>query len=155
MRRYRFRLESVLRLRQAQEAQARDVLAAANAELRAALAARDAEARRYAGLPRPLGAMTADLLRQEHAAAALVAATLVHAQQVVSAAAARAAEAQVAWSAAAQRVAVLERLDERRRLEHADEARGREIAEIDDLVTSRFVRGEVASDHLVARGGWG
>lgn len=147
MRRYRFRLESVLRLRRAEEGQARDALAAANAELRAALGARDAEARRYAGLPRPLGTMTPEVLRSEHATTTLAAATLAGAQQAVSAAAARTAEAQLAWSAAAQRVSVLERLDERRRLEHAEDLRHEEITELDDLVTSRYVSGAVASDH--------
>ncbi|MHB1583547.1 MAG: hypothetical protein ACYC0E_07355, partial [Acidimicrobiales bacterium] len=73
MRRYRFRLEAVLRLRRAEEGQARDALAAANVELRTALVARDAEAGRYAALPRPLGAMTAERLRREHADASLAA----------------------------------------------------------------------------------
>lgn len=147
MRRYRFRLESVLRLRRAEEGQARDALAAANAELRAALAARDAEAQRYACLPRTLGAMSPELLRREHATAALAAATLAGAQQAVSAAAARTAEAQLAWSAAAQRVSVLERLDHRRRIEHAEDLLHHEIAELDDLVTSRYVSGALASDN--------
>lgn len=139
MRRYRFRLESVLRLRRAEESRARDVLAAANAELRQALRARDAEARRYAALPRSLGEMTLEQYLGEAAAAALAAATLAQARRVVSVAAARVAEAQLAWSSAAQRLAVLERLDERRRVEHAVEAQREEAAALDDLVTSRYV----------------
>lgn len=146
MRRYQFRLEAVLRLRRAEEGQARDALAAANAELRGALVARDAVAGRYAALPRPLGAMTAESLRREHADASLAAASLAAAQQIVSAAAARAAATQLAWSAAAQRVAVLERLDERRRAEHADEWRRHEATELDDLVTSRYVSGAIVGD---------
>ncbi len=42
-----------------------------------------------------------------------------------------------AWSEAARRVTVLERLDERRRAEHADDERRAEVTEVDDLVTAR------------------
>ena len=48
------------------------------------------------------------------------------------------------WTAARQRVAALERLEARRRDEHAIEARRAEDRLVDDLVVARHARGEHA-----------
>jgi flagellar protein FliJ len=136
--RYKFRLAAVLRVRQAEEEQAADALRRANARVRALLAARDDEVARYRSLAVTGGPMTAAELRQERATAALVADTMTAAEKAAMTAAADAALAQVAWSTAARRVTALERLDERRRAEHADDERRAQIAEVDDLVTARY-----------------
>jgi len=136
--RYRFRLATVLRVRQAEEDQASDTLRRANERVRELLAARDREAARYRSLPVADGSMTLPELRQEQAAASLVAEALTAADQAAMAAASDAVQAQVAWSTAVRRVTVLERLDSRRRAEHDAEVRQADVKEVDDLVTARF-----------------
>src|SRR5207237_5450454 len=57
-----------------------------------------------------------------------------------------AAERRHAWSQAAKEVSVLERLDERRRAEHALEAARQADAEVDDIVVGRFARNQAEHD---------
>jgi len=134
--RYRFPLETVLRVRRAEERAARARLLLANATLVSAIASRDLADARY----RATGSRVVDLvsLLEERCAAELAAVALEHAKKMVSRAASEAALAHVAWTSAAKRVATLERLDERRRGEHlVDEAR-REVAMVDDIVAARY-----------------
>ena len=134
--RYRFPLEMVLRVRRAEEKVARARLLVANTSLVSAIAARDLADARY----RATGSLVVDLasLLAERSAAELAAATLEHARKVVSRAASEAALAHVAWTSAAKRVAMLERLDEHRRGEHLVEEGRREVAMVDDIVASRY-----------------
>jgi len=60
----------------------------------------------------------------------------------MDAAAAEAACRYVSWSEAACLVAALERLDDRRRAEHRDEALRAEVAEADDMTSARFATGD-------------
>lgn len=140
MSRFRFRLEGVLRVRRAQESDARTALAAANAHLRQRLEARE-EAhlhyRQMVGRQRP--ACTVAALASDRLDAALAADRLDAAARAVTRAAGDAAVAQVSWTQAARRVSVLERLEERRRAEHADVESRAEVRAVDDLVTSRWV----------------
>ena len=138
MRRYEFRLASVLQLRRAEEQSARGALRAANDELRRRIATRDERAAHYRVVAATPPAASAEGLLAQHQLAELAAAAVVGARRRVTTAAADAALAQVAWSNASRRVKVLERLDERRRAEHAAAEARAEAAEIDDLVTSRY-----------------
>ncbi len=139
MKRYVFRLNGVLQLRRAEEEQARELLSVANARLRRSILARDEEVARYRELASVTTATTAESLLCEQSAASLAAEVLTAARHAVAAAAAEAALAQVAWSAASRRVKILERLDDRRRLEHAEMERRAEIAVVDDIVTARYL----------------
>ena len=140
MKRYRFRLDTVLRVRQVEEERARGQLALANREMAEADALLEARIDHYGDVPRtevalPVSAYLATRDRQEWAARAVVAAGTAR----------LVAEAQVAvrrdeWSAAASRVAALERLDERRRDEHRLEAQRQEGLEVDDIVVARAGR---------------
>jgi len=133
--RYVFRLATVLRVRRAEEQRARAALMVANASLVGAIEDRDeADARYRAQLTTVSDA--ASLVR-ERCDAELAAATLERAQRRVSRAASEAALARVEWSGAARRVAMLERLDERRRAEHLESERRREAVAVDDLVAGR------------------
>ncbi len=138
MRRYEFRLASVLQLRRAEEQSARGALRAANDELRRRIATRDERAAHYRVVAATPPAASAEGLLAQHQLGELAAAAVLSARRRVTAAAADAALAQVAWSNASRRVKVLERLDERRRAEHAAAEARAEAAEIDDLVTSRY-----------------
>lgn len=151
MKRYQFRLAAVLRLRHAEEEQAREALSAANGRLRARISERDAELTRYTRLSTATPATTLDGLRAEHQAAGLAAAVVTQARSAVTTAAADAALAQISWSGASRRLKVLERLDERRREEHAEDERRAEIATIDDIVTARYVDAQNAAEHEAAR----
>jgi flagellar export protein FliJ len=142
MKRYHFRLEQVLRVRRTQEELERAALLAANQEFRVRTG-REAVALERHGLRLVAGATTpeptAALLRRrflEESSARSV--TLARA--AVHEAGLNAAARRQAWAEAARRVAILERLDERRRAEHAAEAARQEALEVDDLVVSRFGR---------------
>ncbi|MCU1495390.1 MAG: hypothetical protein JWO62_3154 [Acidimicrobiaceae bacterium] len=139
MKRYEFRLAAVLRLRRAEEEQARETLSAANGRLRAQILERDLQAARYALLARETSATTLDGLLAEQHAAGLAAAVVAQANRATTTAAADAALAQVAWTGASKRVKILERLDDRRRDEHAASDQLAEVAVIDDIVTARYV----------------
>jgi flagellar protein FliJ len=140
MKRYKFRLDQVLRVRRMEEEQARAALLAANAELnRAGERLRD-RTERYHTMVAPIGpSQLTEFLawRQRHEAAATA---VIDAGTAVESATSQAAESRDGWSAAAARVTALERLDERRRAEHAAEAEREFDQEIDDLVTSRHGR---------------
>jgi flagellar protein FliJ len=140
VKRYRFRLESVLRARRAQEELARQELARANLRLRAAVARRDDEEARYRALvERPARGDRTDFL-EDRAQAELAAATLNGARRTAEDVAVAAAVRHAAWRETAQRVAALERLDERRRDEHALEASRAEVNELDDMTSARWAR---------------
>lgn len=138
MKRYQFRLASVLRLRRAEQEQARVVLAEANTRLKALLLARDREAAHFGELARRSDAADANALLAERHDAEVARQRLALADRQVAEAAGAAAIAQVAWLGAHQRVLALERLEERRRAEHAAEVLREEIALLDDLSTARF-----------------
>jgi flagellar FliJ protein len=148
MKRYQFRLAAVLRLRRAEEEQARERLLAANSRLREVIAARDREAARYSALASNTEATTLEGLLAEQQAASLAASVVAGARRAVTTAAADAALAQIAWTSASRRVRILERLDDRRRAEHAEEELRSEVATVDDMVTARYVsahRAELAT----------
>lgn len=139
-RRYRFRLESVLRVRRIEEDRAAGALAFANVEARNAATERAARQAAYAALPSlAVRAGTEDFVVdrwRRSAAAASVAGGLADeaaALEVVD-------ERRTDWSAAAQRTSALERLDGRRREEHELAAGRDETIAVDELVTGRFVR---------------
>lgn len=147
MKRYEFRLATVLRLRRAEQERAQAVLVGANATLRANLTRRDRETARYRALQAPSGATNPTEFRRDELRFTLAARTLSAVEREVAAAAASAALAQVAWSAASARVEILERLDARRRAEHAESEQRADLALVDDLVTARYVReGAFGSD---------
>ncbi len=140
MKRYKFRLEQVLRVRRMEEEQARASLLAANAQLHTAGQRLRDRTERYHTMVAPIGpSQLTEFLawrqRREAAATALLAAG-----QAVDSATVQVAERRDGWSAAAAKVTALERLDERRRAEHAAEAAREFDQEIDDLVTSRHGR---------------
>lgn len=142
MRRYRSRLDSVLRARRAQEELARQALARANAVLRGAEDKYREERSRYESLAVTAGIQDRESFRQSRLSAELTAATLAAATRNREKAAVIAAVHHAAWREAAQRVASLERLDARRRAENALEGMRGEAIEIDDVVASRWDVGE-------------
>lgn len=149
MSRYRFRLETVLRVRRAEESDAKGALLRANARLRAALDARDQAQQRYRDVVESQSLSgSVEQLRRDRWHAEVAARALSDAQREAMRVAGEAALAQVDWAQAARRVAVLERLDLRRRSEHAEGERRAEVGVVDDLVTARYV-----SDHPAGSGG--
>ncbi|HUY30727.1 MAG TPA: flagellar FliJ family protein [Acidimicrobiales bacterium] len=139
MKRYEFRLAAVLRLRRAEEEHARGRLASANHRLRECILERDAQSERYRTIASVSSATSLEALRSEQSTASLAAAVVTGAKRSVANAAADAALAQVAWQGSARRVEILERLDRRRRDEHAEAESRAEIATVDDIVTARYV----------------
>jgi flagellar protein FliJ len=137
---YRFTLETLLRVRRVEEDQARRALVTANAALRAAIARRDRADGRYRAFSAVERAVpSVEELLCERLEAGFLAEQVTTAQREALASAGQAAIAQAHWSKAAKRVAVLERLEARRRAEHVAEELRLEVALVDDLVTARYV----------------
>lgn len=140
MKKYKFRLDTVMRVRQTQEDLAKADLAMANARVAEAVALVDARLTHYANLPVAVGGgstatFMSNRFRQDAAARAVVAAKAARVAALQDAEAFR-----ITWSKKAQEVSVLERLDDRRRTEHEIEAARQADLEVDDIVVGRFGR---------------
>jgi flagellar FliJ protein len=141
LKRFRFRLEQVLRVRRLQEDMARAELMHAHREARAAADRVNSRIAEYANAPRPSGEQAYDAFNRvqfhlDNAAGAITVARAgyQHALGVVD-------DRRADWAAARQRVAALERRETRRRDEHAVEARRDDDRLVDDLVVARHSRG--------------
>lgn len=142
MKRYRFSLEAVLRLRRMEEEQAREALQLENSKLRELVIARDHESDRYKALSlRPLATSATDL-EAERLAHELVAESVSQAERAVIEQATRTAHAQLAFRSAEQRVEALLRLEVRQRAAHELEVQRADGLVLDDLVTAQFVRAQ-------------
>ena len=141
MKRFRFRLDQVLHVRRVQEDQARFKLLAANRDVQLAAARVEQRLTDYAGRSLPMGPQSyADFERAvfllDSGAAAVGTARVAHRESQEVAESRR-----IDWTDARRRVAALERLEERRRAEHAVEVQRAEDQLVDDLVVARHARG--------------
>ncbi len=138
MRRYRFTLQSALRARRAQEELALQHLAEVNHRLRQAQVALDSARAAY----RALAVDGAPIDRESFVAArdheSRLAEAVERAGRHFVEIEVEAATVHATWVEAAQRVASLERLDDRRRAEWEVEARRDEALAVDDVVASRW-----------------
>jgi flagellar export protein FliJ len=132
MKRYRFALESVLRLRRAQEEAARMALATANRGLHHATLAYRGALARYEDVTLDDGHQDVASFRRERDQAERRADALAAALATVDRASQEVRRRHSDWSAAAQLVAALEHLDERRRAEWRIEEQRAEMAAIDE-----------------------
>lgn len=135
--RFRFRLDTVLRVRRIQEEQARARVMVANRAVALAGAEVDERVTRYAALARPAGVQTyaeaeATMFRLDAGAGAVEWARGEHVRAV-----GQAREELARWAEAEQRVRALERLHERARHDHATEVRRAEDRLTDELATTR------------------
>jgi len=147
MKRYRFPLEAVLRARRAQEDVARQNLVGANHRVRQAQENLSRQQARYLAVADPVGVVDAVTAVQDHAGRQVLAGVVDEAKRGYEDRSVEAAVLQAAWREAAQRVAALERLDERRRADHSLLALRAELVEVDDLVTSRFEPSAVMEEY--------
>src|SRR4051812_4956707 len=144
MKRFKFRLHSVLRVRRIQEDQARARLLTANVAAQQAGLVVDARVARYHDLDRPAGLQhEPDFARTWFSLDAAAGAIDVAREQQIEALA-QVASRRSEWSEASMRVAALERLEERQRALHAIEAQRDEARTTDDLVVSRYSREHLA-----------
>jgi flagellar protein FliJ len=140
MKKFRFRLETVLRVRRIQEDQARARLLNANAVARKAEAVVGERVARYDALDRPNGVQIEPEFERtlgalDYAASAIDLAREQHIESL-----AVVAEKRSEWSDASMRVAALERLEARQYTLYATEARRDEDRLTDDLVVNRYAR---------------
>ena len=146
MRKYRFQLEPVLRVRTVQEDLARAALAQANHRVVNADALLAARASRYSSMAMASGMRSTTEFLSNRFVHEMAARSVRDAEAARRQAEEEAAERREAWSQAAKEVSVLERLDERRRAEHALESARQADAEVDDIVVSRFGRNQQEQD---------
>jgi flagellar FliJ protein len=140
---YRFRLESVLRVRQLQERAAAQRLAVAVCTLHHAQAELVRARRSLQGLAAPEGRLSAGALEWAHEQAARMAETTRQRAEERQVAGEAARQAREQWGSARQRTATLERLDERHLALWRTEFDRSEAAALDDLATRRTV-GEIS-----------
>jgi flagellar export protein FliJ len=141
LKRFRFRLATVLRVRRLQEEQAEGALLLANAQARTAAHRVTTAVDAYASAERPRGSQShaefeLSRFRFERAAESVDVARAGH-HDALETVETRRSE----WSDAHKRVAVLERLEARRREEHEAEVRRQEERLVEDLVATRHARG--------------
>jgi flagellar biosynthesis chaperone FliJ len=132
MKRYHFALETVLRVRRAQEEAAVFALAHANQQLRLAQAAHRTAQLRCEELVLDQNQQDRESFRRERDVTERRAAAVLLARAVVDAANEEAEARYADWAAAARLVAAVERLDERRRQEWRVEEQRAEMAAIDE-----------------------
>jgi flagellar export protein FliJ len=140
MKKFRFRLETVLRVRRIQEDQARARLLNANAAAQKAETVVVERRARYDALDRPSGVQVEPefertLSTLDFAAGAIDLAREQHIESL-----AVVAQKRSEWSDASMRVAALERLEARQYALYATEARRDEDRLTDDLVVNRYAR---------------
>lgn len=140
MKRYRFRLEQVQRVRRVQEDLAAAELGIAQRDEATAVLAEQARHAAVAARPRPRGAYGGAQLLTDRLVWDAELAALDRSAAERIAAGLRTAEQRDAWLVASRRVKALDLLDERRREEHRVEADREEAARVDDLVAGRFRR---------------
>jgi flagellar export protein FliJ len=140
VKKFRFRLESVLRVRRVQEDLARAHLLNANAAARTAEGVVDTRVSRYHDMSRPHGAQPEPVFARDWFQLDSAAGAVDVARERHIAALAVVAERRADWSEASMRVAALERLEARQRAEHALEMQRDDDRRVDDLVVSRFAR---------------
>lgn len=145
MKRFRFRLESVLSLRALAERSAREAFGRAQRRLAEAESARDVAARRRLELADALSAARAGTFRPGeqseglHVLGLARQAELDAARQVAEATSAR-EKARIDWLAARSRLQVVERLKERAALAHREAADKAEQSLLDELASISAVR---------------
>lgn len=140
MKRYAFRMDKILRVRRLQQDTAAAAVAGARRDEERAADALRAARERYDGLaPAPALRRAVDFLALRDRAGHRAAAVGQASAQRESATAARAA-AVAGWQDAHRRVDALERLEERRRAEHAIDARRAEDATADEMIVARVRR---------------
>ena len=138
MKAYRFRLERVREMRRAQESMARMALATANQLLSKNIELRDRLLAKYVEMPKGGGMQDYGDYIRERQQLELAERAVALANNEVGIAASNVATSQIRWIDAKRQVAVLDRLDERRRSEYRIELDRQDVKEIDDIVAARY-----------------
>jgi flagellar export protein FliJ len=137
VRAYRFRLESVLRVRQLQERVAAQQLAVAVRELHGARSELACARHALACYPAPVGRLSVGDVRWAHAQSDRMSERARRGAEAAQAAEELARQATQAWGSARQRTAVLERLDERQVASWRAELLRTEADALDDMAIGR------------------
>jgi flagellar export protein FliJ len=140
VKRYRFRLGAVLRVRRVAEDQAKGRLADANRTVRDAEGSLEARRRAYEALEPARRQLTARQFHEEVELRRSVALSLITARQALDDARDAAELRRQELVRARQDTEALERMEERRRAEHVAEVRRAEERLVDDIVTARAER---------------
>jgi flagellar export protein FliJ len=138
VKRYRFRLERVLTVRRVAEDQAKAALLAARVEETRAVETLELRTRHYAERPQPPTDLDTTSFLAERFLAGAAAGAVQYAADLRTRASERVEVARVGWTDAHRKVDGLERLDARRRDEHALDAQRTADAEVDDVVVARY-----------------
>lgn len=135
MRRYQFRLATVLRVRQLEEEASRTRLLEAGRAVSRARTLEDEAREHYEAIPTRLGLVNAEEFHRDRQVHNLAAAAVRARVSDVGAAVAEVDRQRESWTQAAAKVTVLQRLDERRRGEHRLAMDREEGTVLDELAT--------------------
>jgi len=152
MKRYRFSLDAVLRVRRAQEEAAGFALAHANQKRQQALAAHEEALARCRALVLYRGEQDHATFRRERDVTERRASAVTITAEAVDVATEEATARLADWSAAAKLVAAVERLDERRREEWRLEEQRLELAAIDESAITGWLAEATAAAAAPADG---
>jgi flagellar FliJ protein len=136
MKKYRFNLDAVLRVRRIEEERAAADLAAGNRAVAEAEVELERRLDHYRDIPLPSAAVDHNRYLAARQQLALAADGVVIAGTARLAAEAEVDRLRSLWAAAAARVKALERLDERRREEHAADVRREEVLVLDEVAAA-------------------
>jgi flagellar export protein FliJ len=125
-------------MRRAQESMARMALATANQLLSKNIELRDRLLTKYAEMPKRGGIQDYGDYVRERQQLEFAERAVALANNEVGIAASNVATSQIRWIDARRQVAVLDRLDERRRSEYRIELDRQDVKEIDDIVAARY-----------------
>lgn len=139
MKKYKFRLGTVLRVRKIEEDRAKAELLVANREVAEAEAVADERRRHLRSVP-DLGSGSSEEFLASRDRVLVAAASASFAADAVAARRAAAAAKRARWAEAQMRVNALDRLDDRMRAAHGIDAARAEQNVIDDLVAARARR---------------
>lgn len=146
MKRYRNRLQRVLDVRRIQEERARAALQQANNAETLARQVAETKRMRYREHQPVIGPVPFIHHNVDRSLHELRALAVLEAEERIVEAHVQVARRMGEWTQAAQKVEALERLDGRRRVEHAVEAERAEAQELDDMVTGRAGRRDHEDD---------
>jgi flagellar export protein FliJ len=138
MKAYRFRLEVVARVRAIEERTCRDRFMMTLRELRQAEERLRADKEALATIEGPTGETTIEVIVWTSDQAGRLADAVRVGHEAVVVAEVASAEARTAWSEAAKRSGLLDRLEEKSRRRWQDEVARAEGAELDDMANSRY-----------------
>ncbi len=140
MKRYKFRLETIMRIRKLQEQQARELVAINNHNYKKAQNSLLEQEIRYQKIDNPLGLTTLGSFLDQRCRSQAAASTVKGFQENLSKSQIDLNEAIEVWGQTAKKLSALKRLDQRRQEEYLGESLRQETILLDEIGSNQTVK---------------